>query len=302
MDKQDLIEKWLRDALSAEELEAFNGLEEAPRYREILEHAHAFKASGFSAAPPYEALKPRLHKRQGSDGRRRWIGTMLRIAAVAVIGLFITFYFLSGRTTEISTATGEMAQVSLPDESHVLLNAGSDLSYKKGGWDAERSVSLSGEAYFKVAKGSRFDVVTADGIVSVLGTQFNVKQRDGFFEVRCYEGLVRVSTPSQSVALAAGTYFRVAGSVREQGEHQDRMPSWSEDTSSFERVALKQVTDELARQFGLHIRMDQVDQTRLFTGSFNHSDPDEALEAVTRPLNLHYVRSGSEVIIRPVEE
>lgn len=302
MDKQDLIEKWLRDGLSAEELEAFNSLGEAPGLQEIVDHARAFKAEGFSGVPSYETFKARLGQPAANLGRRRWLGPALRIAAVAVIGLFITFYLLSGGTTHISTAAGEMAQVELPDASRVLVNAESELTFKKSGWDTERNVSLNGEAYFRVAKGSRFDVVTPDGTVSVLGTEFNVKQRDGFFEVRCYEGLVRVSTPDRRIELAAGTYYRVAGSVREQGEHQDRNPSWSEDTSSFDRVALQQVTDELARQFGLSIRLEQVDPSRLFTGSFDHSDPDIALEALTRPLNLRYVRSGSEVIIRPVEE
>ncbi len=302
MDKQDLIEKWLRDALSAEELEAFNSLDEAPQMREILDQARAFKASGFSEVPSYEVFKARLDRTTANAGRRRWLGTALRIAAVAVIGLFITFYFLSGGTTQITTEAGEMVQVELPDASRVLVNAGSELSYKKEGWDSQRNVSLSGEAYFKVAKGSRFDVVTPDGTISVLGTEFNVKQRDGFFEVRCYEGLVRVNTPDQRVELAAGTYYRMAGDVREEGRHQDLMPSWSEDISSFDRVALKQVADELARQFGLSIRLEEVDQTRLFTGSFNHSDPDQALEALTRPLNLRYDRSGSEVIIKPAEE
>ena len=283
-------------------IKAFNGLEEAPQLQEILDHAQAFKASGYSTMPSYEAFKARLDQSAANTGRRRWLGPALRIAAVAVIGLFITFYFLSSRTTQITTAAGEMAQVELPDASRVLVNAGSELSYKKGGWESERNVSLSGEAYFKVAKGSRFDVVTPDGTVSVLGTEFNVKQRDDYFEVRCYEGLVRVTTPDRNVELAAGTYYRMAGSMQEQGRHQDRLPSWSEDTSSFDRVELKQVADELSRQFGLNIRLEQVDQTRLFTGSFDHSDPDEALEALTRPLNLRYVRSGSEVIIRPVEE
>ena len=33
-------------------------------------------------------------------------------------------------------------------------------------------------------------MATKDGLVTVLGTQFNVENRKGFFEVSCYEGLV----------------------------------------------------------------------------------------------------------------
>jgi ferric-dicitrate binding protein FerR (iron transport regulator) len=46
------------------------------------------------------------------------------------------------------------------------------------------------EAYFQVKKGQTFSVNTTDGVVKVLGTHFNVKQRKNYFEVNCFEGLV----------------------------------------------------------------------------------------------------------------
>ena len=33
-----------------------------------------------------------------------------------------------------------------------------------------------------------------DGLVTVVGTEFNVQQRSGFFEVQCFEGVVKVTT------------------------------------------------------------------------------------------------------------
>jgi transmembrane sensor len=41
-------------------------------------------------------------------------------------------------------------------------------------WSKERTLSLEGEAFFEVQKGSKFSVVTSDGIVEVLGTSFDV--------------------------------------------------------------------------------------------------------------------------------
>jgi Fe2+-dicitrate sensor, membrane component len=66
----------------------------------------------------------------------------------------------------------------------VNLNSSSQLSYSKNKWDSKREVTLNGEAFFKVSKGSTFDVITLNGKVSVLGTQFNVKQRENYFEVK----------------------------------------------------------------------------------------------------------------------
>jgi ferric-dicitrate binding protein FerR (iron transport regulator) len=42
------------------------------------------------------------------------------------------------------------------------------------------------EAYFQVKKGQTFSVNTTDGVVKVLGTHFNVKQRKNYFEVKLF--------------------------------------------------------------------------------------------------------------------
>ena len=89
------------------------------------------------------------------------------------------------------------------------LNAKSLLAFNKKDWKQEREVELDGEAFFKVAKGSSFNVITKSGTVTVYGTQFNVKQRDNYFEVICYEGLVGVTYNSQETKLKPGDSFLI---------------------------------------------------------------------------------------------
>ena len=72
---------------------------------------------------------------------------------------------------------GQRASVVLPDGTKVWLNSHTKLNYKSDYGVKERSVSLSGEAYFEVSKDTlrRFLVNAGDMEVEALGTAFNVK-------------------------------------------------------------------------------------------------------------------------------
>lgn len=302
MAEKDLIEKWLRGDLSPGEQAAFDKLPDSSLYRKIADNAAAFRASAFSKAPDFDSFRDRLDARQASSaGRRAWFRPLLRIASVLLIGLLISYFFVYNPGTQIETAAGEKREVTLPDASLVLLNAHSELRFKTSRWESERSVTLEGEAYFRVAKGSRFDVVTPQGTVSVLGTEFNVRQRGDDLEVRCYEGLVRVETPGRQLELPAGRFFQLLQGQVSSGTHQESGPSWAQEISRFDRVPLAEVAAELERLFGVEIQLEGVDGNRLFTGSFLHEDLDQALQAVTRPLSLEYHKSSDQrIIIRPV--
>ena len=69
--------------------------------------------------------------------------------------------------------------VSLNDGTKVHLNAGTTLSYSKNFNSTSREVTLNGEAYFEVEKGSSpFIILTDLAKVTVLGTKFNVRSRE----------------------------------------------------------------------------------------------------------------------------
>ncbi|NQX37675.1 FecR protein [Pedobacter steynii] len=76
----------------------------------------------------------------------------------------------------ISTPKGGQYRVNLPDGSTVWLNAASSLRYPVLFAADERSVELTGEAYFEIAKDKNkpFLVHSKQQIVEVLGTHFNI--------------------------------------------------------------------------------------------------------------------------------
>ncbi len=161
----------------------------------------------------------------------------------------------------------------------------------------ERSYLVS-EAYFKVEKGSQFDVVTWLGKVSVLGTQFNVKQRVNYFEVICYEGLVSVSYKGKEIKLPAGKTFKLIDGAVVEGETKDSVPSWAEkNMSSFKSVPYSEVIKEFERQYNIKVETNSIDAEQLFTGSFTNNDEELALKSITLPLQLKFNKTNNTTIV-----
>ena len=156
---------------------------------------------------------------------------------------------------------------------------------------------LNGEAFFKVAKGKKFTVSTNAGTVSVLGTQFNVENRAGFFEVTCYEGLVSVLYNNKERKLPAGTSFLVVnGKIMSDTAPKNGQPSWVNNESSFKSIPLKYVFAEFERQYNVKVKTENVDVNQLFTGTFSNTALKIALESISIPSNISYKLEGENVL------
>jgi len=298
MDKDYLIKKWLANDLTEEELKALELLEDHDLHTEIIESAQYFKASHFSKVAEFEKLEERL-RTQDSVRKLNWIQPLLRIAGVFVIGFGIYFLFLYNNMTQVQTLASQKTTIELPDNSTVTLNALSEISYNKNRWNSNREVKLNGEAFFKVAKGEVFDVITSEGIVAVVGTQFNVKQREDYFEVKCYEGVVRVTSKETTKELFVGDTFRMYGNEISLSKTSFQIPQWTKEISDFKSVPYSEVIAELERQYDITVTYDTSYGNRLFTGGFVHNNLDNALKSITEPLELTYsIESSNQVRLK----
>jgi ferric-dicitrate binding protein FerR (iron transport regulator) len=179
----------------------------------------------------------------------------------------------------------------------VVLNADSELSYSQKEWEQDRRLTLDGEAYFKVAKGAKFTVETEQGEIAVLGTEFNVRQRNGMLEVSCFEGKVQVKQGAQTLVLIPGQAVQILhGNWQEQEVVAGAQPSWMTNESRFKSVPLKIVFNELQRQFEVDVDSDGVDLNTLFSGSFSNTDLNLALESISIPTQMRYTRDGKKVL------
>jgi transmembrane sensor len=298
MQKELLITKWLDGELNDAELNAFKKLPEYESYTKLSEKALLFKDTSYNTGLEFEKLNAKIKKRKKTIKTIGWIQPILRVAAIFIIGFAVYYSPIYGDSATVNTLASNSTSVELPDNSKVKLNAASSLKFKKRNWKKKREVNLVGEAYFKVEKGSQFDVVTWLGKVSVLGTQFNVKQRVNYFEVICYEGLVSVTYKGKVIKLPAGKSFKLIDGTVVMGETKDSVPSWAtKNISSFKSVPYTEVINEFERQYNIEIETNNIDANQLFTGSFANNDEELALKSITLPLQLKYNKTNNTTIV-----
>ncbi|MDX1461430.1 MAG: FecR domain-containing protein [Marinirhabdus sp.] len=298
MKNEDLIRKWLNNDLTPQEQQEFDALEDASLQKAIIENASRFKASHFSEPPSFSEVEKHLSSKENKVRPLSWKRIMIQIASVVVLACIAYYGFFQNTNTTYTTAAAEKRSLRLPDASEVVLNASSEIEFDESNWSDKRWVALEGEAYFKVAKGKTFDVETSQGTVTVLGTQFNVKQRDTYFEVLCYEGLVQVATMDTVFKLSAGDGIVVNNGQFRNSKTPDIAPKWTETASSFEAIQLFRVFNELERQFGVTIQYNGPKKVLLFTGGFPHDNLENALKAVTAPMGLAYkIENKTSIVI-----
>ncbi|MGM5469764.1 FecR family protein [Flavobacteriaceae bacterium LMO-SS05] len=296
MERDDLIQKWLNHELNAEELKAFKNLEDYDALVNMNNHLKAFKAPEYDTSGELNTVLKTIKTPKVAS--QNWVRAALRIAAVVVIA-FSVYYSLTLDTTVSTLAAHKESNIELPDASIVSLNALSSVTFNRHKWSKKRIVELKGEAFFKVAKGSKFEVKTKAGTVTVFGTQFNIKQRDNYFEVICYEGKVGVTYQNQQTTLLAGdSFLMMDGKLIAKEKEKLATPSWLNNESQFISLPYNMVLAEFERQYNVTIDPNNVDVTQVFTGGFSHNNMDVALKAITLPLHVTYSKTKNSITLK----
>ncbi len=292
------LARWVADELSAEELLEFKKSKYYLDYKKINEGAKALEVPSFDGEAILDGIYGSLQDKATKPKVVRMMPNWVYGAAAAVIVAFGVFLF-KNNNTEYETGFGEQVMVVLPDDSKVHLNANSTLEFNKGDWESNRVLDFDGEAFFDVEKGSIFKVNSKEGIVEVLGTEFNVVSREGYMEVKCHEGKVKVSMlgGDRFSILTEGKALRLIDNKEEKWEFKEEKPSWMTGESSFRETPLSQVIRALENQYEIGFNTSKVDLNKRYTGSFIHSDLNLALRTVFGPMNISYSQEGSNTIV-----
>jgi len=296
MNREDLIQKWLDHNLNPIELEAFKQIEDYSSLIKLDQELIGFKADTINEDETFDQIWKSVHSVHKKP--KRVLATLSKIAAVLVIGFGIYFYTTTLDTTS-NTIVAQQKSIVLPDASQVNLNSKSTITYNTSNWDSNRQLTLVGEAFFKVAKGKKFDVKTNEGTVSVLGTQFNIKQRDDYFEVICYEGKVAVKSKTKTTTLLQGDTFLIIDGKYIATEKENLLrPTWLTNKSTFRSIPYREVIKEFERQYNVSIEFESNNDSQNFTGSFTHNDIEIALKSITLPLQLKYSKTDNIITLK----
>ncbi len=291
-----LINKYIEDDISEDELEILKENDEFVLYKKIIEYSSEFYVSGRSEDELYDDFIKKRTKKKTKVVNLKIRYLIGSIAASIIMILGITQ--LLGANETFSTNYGEQLSVFLPDSSQVILNAKSKIVFDKNNWKFDRKINLDGEALFKVKKGSQFDVITAEGNIAVLGTQFNVNVNEDFIEITCFEGKVRVTINDTVYILNQGEAIRkIKESVIEKWQVNKGEPSWRKGESNFNNVPLKYVLESIKKNHKVKIIVKNIDQDQRFTGSFSSTNLEVALMVVSESMELDYQISNKDKTI-----
>ncbi|RZJ67106.1 MAG: DUF4974 domain-containing protein [Flavobacterium sp.] len=291
------LAKWLAGEMTQAELTQFQRTPEFKEYERIARLSSQLKPEDMDE----EAMLANVMSRE----KRVKVIPMYRkpmfkfaIAAVLVIALGISFVFrpTDAMISEIAS-NGTTTHALLPDQSQIALQSGSQIEYDKSNWEENRSLTLKGEAYFKVAKGKKFDVKTSLGTVTVVGTQFNVRARENRFEVECYEGKVRVKNDNSEVLLTKGqlVIFENGDKILD-GETQSSEPEWTIGELRFRSATLEQVVAEIERVYDVDIEIKNTSPSKL-TGSLPANDLQKAVKMLCATYSLNAETIDKKIVL-----
>ncbi len=295
--QKNYLAKWLNNDLSEEELAVFKKSAEYASYEKLMQVSGTLEAPDFNVDKALNDLKNNQLQKDVKVIKMNPMRKLWRVAAAIAVIFVASYLYISTLDESVSTQYAERNEVRLPDNSEIILNADSRITYSEKNWDKERNISLQGEAFFKVAKGQKFTVATNAGLVTVLGTQFNVENRKGFFEVTCYEGLVSVIFNGKETKLPAGNSFiAINGKVVKTESPENTTPSWMGNESTFKSIPLNYVLDEFERQYNIEVKTENVNLEQLFTGSFSNTNINLALQSISTPSQIKYELEGNNVL------
>lgn len=233
-----------------------------------------------------------------------WIKSRYLVAAVALI-VFGTSVLFFPKT--VAVPYGEIATVQLPDGSKAELNSGSTLSYNRFFLGSDRSLSLNGEAYFKVSSSEKPFIVEANASVTkVTGTEFNIRSwstdPDRETVVTVAEGKVLfypVDQTENQIELSKGMFSRwhneMAAPATPDSISITELGGWRQNRLIFRDQTLAVIFNELERRFDIQIDLE-VSEAGSETLTAFYTDPGspaDILDDITMVKDLRYTTTAN---------
>ena len=268
-----------------------------------------------------QSLQQTLQKIQQTDPRPVRISLqcrLLRYAAVLILPLLVGAgswwltknQYAEPEMIECYVPNGQQQTVQLPDGSTIQLNSGSLLVYPSKFSDRKRSVYLSGEANFSVAKdaGKPFIVSAGPLKVEVLGTKFNIESypENERIITTLENGSVKIyksDTPEKAIVMQPDeqvVYNGADQSFSINWVKASDCSAWTQGELRFINQPLTEILTAMERRYNVQIKLSpEINSSDLFTMKFKqHETVEDAMKIFTRLAgNIDYKIEGKELLL-----
>lgn len=202
----------------------------------------------------------------------------------------------------ITTPAGRQFHLELADGTGVWLNAGSSITFPTAFTGADRTVKVSGEAYFEVQASAKqpFQVQINDAYnIQVLGTRFNVHayKDENYIQTTLLAGAIKV----KSQLLKPGQEL-----IERKGQEQllsdidtTQAIAWKNGQFSFKgRTRIDEVMRQLARWYNIDVVYEDGIPDVVFAGEMQR---DLSLMQIIRGMDdmgVSFTLNGHQLLIR----
>jgi len=229
----------------------------------------------------------------------------LRIAGIIILPLVIYIGLQTYKDTylkretwvEIKAPAWTRVQFSLPDGTTGWLNSNSCVKYN-GNFNADRQVTLKGEAFFDVFKDMKrpFKVNTNEVIVTALGTRFNIAsyENEKYIEVVLDEGKLIFNYKEMNKSFTMNPndlviYDKTLKDYSTEVVQPYKYLSWTEGKLAFRNDPLDVIARRLERWYNIDVEVNvSLNKNIRLRATFIDENLEEILDLLKRCLPIDY--------------
>jgi ferric-dicitrate binding protein FerR (iron transport regulator) len=277
-----------------------NGLNAPLSDREIQDTEHILDAASSFKYPQnnteQEWLKftsnigvnMQVSKRSKKFGMFRWVAAAI---VVLTIGLGFWQYKNPNQNNAIMVlqSKANLIKKKLTDGTEVLLNKETVLEIKSLNNQSRVLELKTGEVFFSVIHNDvPFKVITDKGIVTVTGTEFDVKNNlNEPFSIYLKKGSIQFETNNKIVSLIPGDYLEEIGlgDFRITRISDSRASVWMDGNLSFDNTLLSEMVKVLEDTYKVKFKYDESLSNEKLTITFAGLNAEQAAELLGKTLN-----------------
>jgi len=222
------------------------------------------------------------------------------VVLALIAASYLYFFPLESPPEIFATGKGQQTTLLLRDSSEVTLSYATELVVHDLQPGKPRRISLKGEAYYRVRHNDTpFIVSTGYADVRVVGTEFNLRAREGKLEVAVLRGSVTVDASDgrkESSLLLSQNQMAVCerGDVpRRTGDiPASNYPGWLHGRLYLNKTSLLAACREIEMRFDVVINIEATDVHPEMTGVLEAKSAESAMRALCELTGKRFTHNG----------
>lgn len=206
----------------------------------------------------------------------------------------------------LSTPRGGQYKLLLPDGTMVWLNAASSIKYPTAFTGRERTVAITGEAYFEVIhNGAKpFKVTVMGQTIEDLGTKFDINAYgdEPVVKTTLLQGSVSVTKGGQQVVLKPGQQAIVSnnsGDINVMEVSTGDETAWINGFVSLNKVGVKELMNQLSRWYNVNVQYSGAIPDKKYGGLINRNTNLSDVLFALKASGINTRLEGNKIIVLP---